>query len=190
MSSFPFSLVRTLLPCYALGMQLLTTLNYENCTKEEIATFTHRRSARAVLFDHEKKVALLHVGRDGYYKLPGGGIDEGETTIEALKRECLEEAGCQIEVGAEIGLVIEYRRSSHIRQESYVYFATVVGEKGEPEYTDKEREMQCAIVWMTLDKAITQMETQRWLSPDNNAMLFRDGIVLHEARKRLMEATR
>lgn len=166
-------------------MKTLMALNYEACTPEEIAALPLRRAARAVMFDAENKMALLHVARDGYYKLPGGGVDEGETLVEALHRECLEETGCKIQVGEEIGLVIEYRRSANILQESYVYFARVVGEKGEVQFTDNEKQMGCAIVWMTLDEAMAQMSTQYVSFPDGTKALYRDGLLLLEAKRRL-----
>lgn len=44
------------------------------------AHFT-RRAARAVLFDKNNRVAVMYFSKTGSYKLPGGGIDEGETAI-------------------------------------------------------------------------------------------------------------
>lgn len=68
-----------------------------------------RRAARAVIFDESGKMALLHVTKDGYHKIPGGGVEDGEDIKEALCREALEEAGCSIEITNELGLILKDR---------------------------------------------------------------------------------
>ena len=61
-----------------------------------------RYTVRGLLIK-DNKVGLLHIkGEDHLFGLrnhletPGGGIDEGETPIDALKREMLEETGFKI----------------------------------------------------------------------------------------------
>lgn len=79
-------------------MKQLALINPENSTEEEVKTYQVREAARAIVLDENNMIALLHVSRDGYYKLPGGGIEDSEDPVDALKRECREEIGCEIEV--------------------------------------------------------------------------------------------
>ena len=58
--------------------------------------FRFRKSARAVLLNDKNEVCLQHVTKWNYYKLPGGGVEIGETVEEALKREMKEEVGCDL----------------------------------------------------------------------------------------------
>lgn len=46
-------------------------------------------------------VLMIHRQRDGkeYYIVPGGGVEDGETVIEAAYREADEETGLEIELG-------------------------------------------------------------------------------------------
>ena len=63
--------------------------------KQDYAACTHtfvRDSARGIVL-RNGKVAMMHSLRDGYYKFPGGGIEAGETTVQAMIREVREEAG-------------------------------------------------------------------------------------------------
>lgn len=57
------------------------------------------------IFSKDKKILLGKSHKGGVYQnawiVPGGGIDEGETKLEALRREMLEETGIDIN-GAEI----------------------------------------------------------------------------------------
>jgi len=72
-------------------MKQLKLINPENVSEEEIKKYLVREVGRAVVVDEDKKIALLYVSKENYYKLPGGGIEEGEDKISALKRECLED---------------------------------------------------------------------------------------------------
>ena len=57
-----------------------------------------RVSCRAVIVDEGKVVAMYREKKDRvYYTFPGGGINEGETELECVKRECLEEFGIVVE---------------------------------------------------------------------------------------------
>ena len=54
-----------------------------------------REAARAVIMQNNA-VALIKSEASGFYKFPGGGVEEGETHIDALVRETLEETGLTI----------------------------------------------------------------------------------------------
>lgn len=49
----------------------------------------------------DDKILMIHRKRDGevYYVVPGGGVEEGETVVEAAYRETDEETGLVIELG-------------------------------------------------------------------------------------------
>ncbi|MCC6711101.1 MAG: NUDIX domain-containing protein, partial [Candidatus Pacebacteria bacterium] len=91
-------------------MQLIATINPEQTTEQESKTYQIREAVRAIVIDEQNNLAILHVTNYQYYKLPGGGINPGENKLTALKRECLEEIGCEIEITAELGKIIEYRK--------------------------------------------------------------------------------
>ncbi len=62
-----------------------------------------RRAARAIVLDRARRVLLVHfdfVAPDrpnGFWACPGGGLDPGESVVEGLTRELLEELGLAIE---------------------------------------------------------------------------------------------
>ena len=51
-----------------------------------------RNSARSVVI-RDGKIAMIHSRKYDYYKFPGGGIETGESPVEAMIRETREEAG-------------------------------------------------------------------------------------------------
>ena len=132
-------------------MNTLLTIREQDITPgapvTDSAGYRRREAARAVVFDSSGKVALLHVGLHGYHKLPGGGIDAGEDARAALARELSEEIGCKAEVTGEIGRIVEYRDQYKLEQISYCFIAAQIGEKGVPDFTDKELQEQFSIVW-------------------------------------------
>lgn len=73
-----------------LEMPLLFDMDrndYGNCVGEFV-----RPSARGIIFVGDR-LMLVHSKKHGYYKFPGGGIEYGESNLEALAREISEEIG-------------------------------------------------------------------------------------------------
>lgn len=135
-------------------MKEIAFLNPENVSKEELKTYGIREAARAVVFDEDNNIALLHATKTDYYKLPGGGLDDDTDKFVALKRECREEIGCDVEVLGEIGLVNEWRKFCTLHQISYCYTAKVVGGKGTPDFTESEVAEGFEVVWLPYDEAL------------------------------------
>jgi 8-oxo-dGTP pyrophosphatase MutT (NUDIX family) len=145
-----------------------------------------RKSARAILLNKKNEVCLQHVGKNDYYKLPGGGIKKGETEEEALKREIREEVGCDSIIKKEIGITIEYRNANNLLHISYGYIAKVDGNIFEPQYEKDEIENEFKSVWVTIDKAIELLD--RSFPKDvyrAQHIVTRERIFLKEAKKLL-----
>ncbi len=138
-------------------MELLKELSDIKSSDDDL-TLRIREASRVILFDENKLIPLLFVSKYNYHKLPGGGIDKGENKKMALIRECLEEVGSEIEVSGEVGKIIEFRLKHNLRQTSYCYYGKIVS-KGEPYFTEKELDQGFKVVWLSLDDAIFQIES-------------------------------
>lgn len=130
-----------------------------NASVEDRAHYQIRHAARAVLKDENGRVALMFAGQRQYYKLPGGGIDEGEDVLEALARELLEETGCTAKVTGEIGIVEEWRNFEELHQISYAFSTTKVEQVSSPAFTQSELEEGFEVRWATdINEAIQLVE--------------------------------
>ncbi len=59
-----------------------------------------RVSPKAVIIENGRLLAVHMDGSKGeYYMLPGGGHEPGETLEDTVRRECIEEIGCDVELG-------------------------------------------------------------------------------------------
>jgi 8-oxo-dGTP diphosphatase len=121
-------------------MKLLKTINLRNVPEEEFEKYSVRETSRGILLDKDGKIGVVYIPKYDVYQLVGGGIDEGETKEEGLRRESKEEAGVEIEIISGLGLIREIIQESKLVQDSYCYISKVVGKKGEPEFTESEKE--------------------------------------------------
>jgi 8-oxo-dGTP diphosphatase len=139
------------------------------------ASFRHRQAARAVVLNAQNGVALLNVGKRGYHKLPGGGVETGEDMVKALERELLEEIGCQAEIVAEIGEITQQLDQTQLLQVSWCYLARQIGETQEPEFTEKELADGFQVRWTeNIQEAISILEADQPTAYEGHQIRLRD----------------
>ncbi len=89
-----------------------------------------RPGACAVIFDDDGKVLLEHRSDNGFWGLPGGAVEVGESVEQAVEREVMEETALQVDVKRLVGV---YSDPRHYNISSYpdgnvVHWVTVVFE--------------------------------------------------------------
>lgn len=148
--------------------------------------YEERGAARAVVFDTDGNIALLHVTKKNYHKLPGGGIEKGENVATALARELQEEIGCAVENVRELGIIEEYRNKFMQRQVSHCFVASLAGGKGAPDFDAKEIADGFEPIWITLNEAIATLESKDIPKDYTGKFVrMRDLIFLREAQKQI-----
>lgn len=73
-----------------------------------------RPSARAIII-RKNEISMLYSKKRGYYKIPGGGIEQGEDNVTAMIREVKEEVGLIVipETVREFGYVHRIQKGKH-----------------------------------------------------------------------------
>lgn len=117
-----------------------------------------RLTVKIILFDEQENICLTSKTNSNFYFLPGGGVEKDEDQIEALKRECLEEAGCAILIKEKIGIVTESRDESHEKRIVYCYEGKVIGEKGLPALARDDEGFD--VIWANVVDVIALLEKQ------------------------------
>ena len=82
--------------------------DHAGCTRTYV-----RNSARSIIIVGGK-IAMVHSLKYDYYKFPGGGIEQGESPVDAMIRETREETGLVVkpETVREYGYVHRIQRSN------------------------------------------------------------------------------
>jgi 8-oxo-dGTP diphosphatase len=73
-----------------------------------------RTTAGAIIRDSSNRILLQRRSDDGFWSLPGGGVEAGETVLECLEREILEETGWQIKIENLLGIYTSPNSQTHI----------------------------------------------------------------------------
>jgi 8-oxo-dGTP pyrophosphatase MutT (NUDIX family) len=147
-------------------------------------------AAHVLVIDPEERVLLVHgagIGPAGYWVLPGGGVEPGETPLEVAIREVREETGLQLtetDVAGPIGSGqvafsfgnVAYRQQQH-------YFAAWVGGLDplttgiggfEPDEAAsvRERRGSLSFSWWSLDQVRSHLGSGDVLAPPDLAQIL------------------
>jgi ADP-ribose pyrophosphatase YjhB (NUDIX family) len=132
------------------------------------------------------KIYLIHMKTREYYKLPGGGIDEGESDTAALHRELLEECGTDGKILGEIGIVEEFRDDVGLHQHSYCYLMQQEGSHGRAAYEASEVADGAELyIADSIKDAIQLVEGSVPKDDECRFMQRRDSLLLKEAARLL-----
>lgn len=130
--------------------------------------YRERTSARAIVFNADGKVAILHATKKNFHKLPGGGVEEGEDLSIALARELREEIGCSAKNLREFAVIEEYRNKYALHHTSHCFLADLDGEIGTTAMDESEIAVGFVTAWMDILDAIktieseTEFESYKW----------------------------
>lgn len=142
-----------------------------------------RQAVRAILLNEKDEIALMHIAKYDVYKLPGGGVDEGESLDEAFIREMLEETGCEAKKTDVIGITIEKRDQWKMFQVSHCFIAKAKKVKS-LELTDEEKESGFSLHWIeSIDKALELVNKNKSDRYDDKYIKSRDSAILQSARE-------
>lgn len=143
-----------------------------------------RKSARAIILSEDNKIALMHVSKRDYYKLPGGGLNDSEDVESALKREVKEEVGCDIEIIESLGKVVENKIDINTKSVSECFVCKLL-ELGQNSLTKHEQNDGFEVIWNNVDEAIENLKNSNVDNYHAKFIIERELVYLEEY-KRLM----
>ena len=129
--------------------------------KEENIEYRKRPGAYAIIINKDDdKIGIVATG--GRYFYLGGGIEKGETKLEALKRELLEESGYtikNIKEFEEVGSYIFAEDKGYLEVVASVYIAEFDKKVTEPIEKDH------TVLWVKPEEYVSKMfrEWQRYI---------------------------
>lgn len=116
----------------------------------------YREAARVIIIKNGK-IALVKSTKEGWYKFPGGGIEKGETAVDAVVRETREETGIILKPSTinEYGMTHEIRKSIYyeneiFEQKSFYFTAEAEDEVIAQNLNGYEAELGYVLEWVDM----------------------------------------
>jgi len=120
-----------------------------------------RNAVRGIVVDHDK-LLMIYSAKNGDYKFPGGGVENGEDQKTALIRELKEESGVEIvKIEREFGKVIEYdipieKDYEVFKMTSRYYFCSIRSVFGKQQLDPYEEDLGFTARWIRIEEALNR----------------------------------
>jgi len=122
---------------------------------------SYRPSVRGIIISNDNLISLIYSQKYHFYKLPGGGIEEGESHLETLIREVDEETGLTVipDSVQEFGEALRIQKSSTLKdtifvQQNFYYICQTTGQIHSQHLDQDEQEADFILKTVSLDEAI------------------------------------
>ena len=129
----------------------------------------YRLAARGIILKDDK-ILMIFSKFYNDYTFPGGGVENGEDEVLALKRECVEEAGVLVENVRPFCKIYEKREldeETFLLHESHFYLCDIK-EYCERHLEDYEIALGYETVWVSINDAITSDENKKSLLSESD----------------------
>jgi len=139
-----------------------------------------RLTARAIVRNTDDLYAVMYAAKFGLHSLPGGGIEDGEDALTALRREIFEETGCICDHIEELGIVTENRACQDFTSKSFYYVVTTDHNAAPIHLTDDEIANKTTVQWHTLDEIVRLISEPKHTTTQRMYLQARDVAALKE----------
>lgn len=149
-----------------------------------------RYTARAIVKNSEGLYGVMYAQKFNLYSLPGGGVEEGEDILTALRREIFEETGCACDCIEELGIVEENRFHADYTQINYYYVVTVSDPPKALHLTEQETENGTCVQWHRFEEMSHLIAEPVQDTPQRKFLQARDVIALKDYAARAVRLPR
>ena len=141
-------------------------LGYFNDDQFPSSVISHTRfTARAIVVDHDRFAFLPIHGEDDFgvrdhIETVGGGIEVGESAQETILRECMEEAGLEVEIREFLGVIIDHYHLIGRQTVSYFFLVTVINDHKNHQRTEMEQSLMDEVLWLDKQQALEMLDRE------------------------------
>ena len=154
---------------------------------EGLSTKAPRITARAIVKNQDGLYAVMYADKFKLHSLPGGGVEDGEDVLTALRREVYEETGCACDEIQELGIVAENRASLDYTQINYYFVVTTTHTPGKNNLTESELDSRTVVKWVDFDELMQLINDQEFDRVQGKYLKARDVAALREYAKQIKE---
>ena len=151
-----------------------------------MSTKAPRLTARAIIKNRDGLYVVMYADKFKLHSLPGGGVEDGEDVLTALRREVYEETGCVCDKIQELGIVAENRASLDYAQINYYFVVTTTHTSDENHLTEAEQDSRTIVEWHTFDEMVQLINGQEFDRVQGKYLKARDVVALREYAKRVI----
>ena len=152
-------------------------------------TYTKTRDGCRAVIIRDGRILLSHETVSGWWLIPGGGMEDGETPEECVVREVREETGMIVRPKEQFLTIYEYYEE--YRYTSHYFVCEVTGE-GKLHLTDEEKRRGLVPEWLPLQEAIdlfSKHESYAEVSEEKRGSYQREYMALSEYMKYRLRQT-